>query len=614
MSGKKLINNVDAVVDDCLAGVIASRSNLTTIKNRRVVVRSDIANSDIRNRVAIVCGGGSGHEPCFAGYVGKGMLDAAVAGSVFTSPPVEDILSAIAVLASYKPKGILVVIINYTGDRINFGLAIERAKSYGFANSGKIDYVTVGEDCALQSQDRTAGRRGLSGCIMAIKIAGALAERGNSLQSIVNILEGTVFPPNLGTIGLSLTPCTLPGRTEASFSLASDEMVLGLGVHGESGVKKMKMCTAKETVKAMLDHMTSKASITSMSFDDTKDVAVLINNLGSVTNLEMGILTNEVICQLEEAPHNLNIRRIYVSPFMTSLEMAGFSISILKINGNNGDELLSCLESPSETLGWSASGGLVSRNITEMRSKKKQIDDPLEKSSGVNISAKRNRGPNLSAFGAAITMKSVEFACEALISCENQLNTMDSGSGDSDCGSTLRRGAEKLMEAIANNSANNVYNHLAVLFGMVAEIAEKEMGGSSGAMYSIFFESASSIIEKSDKMSLKVLSEALDEGLANMRKYGRASPGDRTMIDAMHPALLVLREERLSATEDKHLNIFEKATQAAEQGAKDTVKMKASAGRASYVAESELKYPDPGAHAIGIIMRAVFEGYKIKAK
>ena len=614
MSGKKLINNVDDVVDDCLAGVVASRANLTTIKNRRVVVRSDIADSDIRNRVAIVCGGGSGHEPCFAGYVGKGMLDAAVAGSVFTSPPVDDILSAIAVLASYKPKGILVVIINYTGDRINFGLAIERAKSFGFANSGKIDYVTVGEDCALQSQDRTAGRRGLSGCIMAIKIAGALAERGNSLQSIVNTLEGSVFPPNLGTIGLSLTPCTLPGRTEASFSLDSDEMVLGLGVHGESGVKKMKITSARETVKAMLDHMTNKASFTSMSFDDNKDVAVLINNLGSVTNLEMGILTNEVICQLEGAPHNLNIRRIYVSPFMTSLEMAGFSISILKVNINNGDELLSCLDSPSETLGWSASGGFISRNITEMRSTKKQIDDPLEKSSGMNIFANRNKGPNLSDIGAAITMKSVEFACEALISCENQLNTMDSGSGDSDCGSTLRRGAEKFLEAIKNNCANNVYKNLAILFGMIAEIAEKEMGGSSGAMYSIFFESASSIIEKSDKMSLQVLSEALDEGLANMRKYGRAAPGDRTMIDAIHPALLVLREERVSEMEDNHLNIFEKATQAAEQGAIDTVKMKASAGRASYVAESELKYPDPGAHAIGIIMRAVFEGYKIKAK
>ena len=164
-------------------------------------------------------------------------------------------------------------------------------------------------------------------------------------------MEKNVFPPNLGTIGLSLTPCTLPGRKEASFSLASDEMVLGLGVHGEAGVKKMKMSSAKDAVKAMLDHMTNKKSFTSMSFDDTRDVVVLINNLGSVTNLEMGILTNEVICQLEGAPHNLNIRRIFVSPFMTSLEMAGFSISILKVNEKNGAELLECLDSPSEALG-----------------------------------------------------------------------------------------------------------------------------------------------------------------------------------------------------------------------------------------------------------------------
>ena len=611
MSGKKLINNVDEVVDDCLAGVVASRSNLTTIRNRRVVVRSDIADSNIQNRVAIVCGGGSGHEPCFAGYVGKGMLDAAVAGSVFTSPPVDDILSAIAVLASYKPKGILVIIINYTGDRINFGLAIERAKSFGFANPGDIDYVTVGEDCALQSQDRTAGRRGLAGCILAIKIAGALAEKGNDLKIIVNTLENNVFPPNLGTIGLSLTPCTLPGRQEASFTLGGDEMVLGLGVHGESGVKKMKMSTAKDTVTAMLDHMTSKQSFTSMSFDDTKDVVVLINNLGSVTNLEMGILTNEVISQLEGKPHNLNILRIYVAPFMTSLEMAGFSISILKMKKDIKTGLLACLDMPSETIGWSANGGLVSQNITSMRTTKKKIDDPLVNTESGSI---RNSGPKLSSNGEGITMKAVEFACEALISCENQLNTMDSGSGDSDCGSTLRRGAEKLLEAIKNKGSSTVYRYISMLLGIIAEIAEKEMGGSSGAMYSIFFESASSILEKAEGITLASLSEALDEGLTNMRKYGRASPGDRTMIDAIHPALEVLRTAKQSATEQDHLGVFEKATQAAEKGAIDTIKMKASAGRASYVAESELKYPDPGAHAIGIIMRAVFEAYKITSK
>ena len=614
MSGKKLINDVDGVVDDCLAGVVASRSNLTTIKNRRVVVRADILDSDIHNRVAIVCGGGSGHEPCFAGYVGKGMLDAAVAGSVFTSPPVDDVLSAIAVLASYKPKGILVVVINYTGDRINFGLAIERAKSLGFADSAKIDYVTVGEDCALQSDDKTAGRRGLAGCILAIKIAGALAEKGMELKDIINTLEGRVFPPNIGTIGLSLTPCTLPGRKEASFHLASDEMVLGLGVHGESGVKKMKLSSAKDTVMAMLDHMMDKNSFTSLNFNDTKDVAVLINNLGSVTNLEMGVLTNEVISQLEGAPYNLNIRRIYVAPFMTSLEMAGFSISILKIGKTDGELLLGCLDSPSETIGWSANGGLVSRNITSMRSIKISVEDPLIKLGGSSDIRSRNTGPKLSEVGKAVIMKAVEFACEALISCEHQLNTMDSGSGDSDCGSTLRRGAEKLMEVIKNKGDHFVYEHIAILFGLIAGVAEKEMGGSSGAMYSIFFESASAMIEKAGSITLKVLSEALDEGLANMRKYGRAAPGDRTMIDAIHPALMVLRNAKEVSTEENNLSAFEKATQAAEQGAIDTIKMKASAGRASYVAQSELKYPDPGAHAIGIIMRAIFEGYKLKTQ
>ena len=255
----------------------------------------------------------------------------------------------------------------------------------------------------------------------------------------------------------------------------------------------------------------------------------------------------------------------------------------------------------------------MSRDITTMRSSKEQIVDPLASTSDRNMTSKRKYGPESSDFGKAVTAKAVEFACEALISCENQLNTMDSGAGDSDCGSTLRRGAEKLLEVIKTKGAANVLNNLSVTFGTIADIAEKIMGGSSGAMYSIFFESASATLEKADCVTLSSLSEALDEGLANMRKYGRAAPGDRTMVDAIHPALEVLRESRNSATENNYLAIFEKATEAAETGAMKTVKMKASAGRASYVAHSELKYPDPGAHAIGIIMRAVFEGYKIKS-
>ena len=246
-----------------------------------------------------------------------------------------------------------------------------------------------------------------------------------------------------------------------------------------------------------------------------------------------------------------------------------------------------------------------------MRATKKQIEDPLANAGSVSS---RKNGPMLSRVGESIVAKAIEFACEALISCENQLNTMDSGSGDSDCGSTLRRGAEKLLEAIKAKGSETAYKYLSLLLGTIAEIAEKEMGGSSGAMYSIFFESASAILEKAEEITLEVLSQALDEGLANVRKYGRASPGDRTMIDAIHPALKVLSEAKGSVTSNDHLSVFEKATQAAEKGAIDTIKMKASAGRASYVAESELKYPDPGAHAIGIIMRAIFEAYKITSK
>ena len=327
MFGKKLINNPDQCVDDSIAGLVASRGNLALIEGRRVVTLSNL--EDVKGRVAIVCGGGSGHEPAFAGYVGAGMLDAAVAGSVFTSPPVDNILAALTVLGKHKPSGILVLVINYTGDRINFGLAAEKAKSVPEIDCN-ISLSVMGEDCALQSLDRTAGRRGLAGIVLAIKIVGSMAQKGHSLADITSVLNNQVLPPNAGTIGLSLSPCVLPGRTEPSFNLGKDEMVMGLGIHGESGVRKMKLASAKDSIAAMLEHMTNPKSATSMELEKGARVVVLVNNLCSVTNLEMGIVANDVINQLS-TNYGVIIERIYIGGFVTSLEMGGISISILKL-------------------------------------------------------------------------------------------------------------------------------------------------------------------------------------------------------------------------------------------------------------------------------------------
>jgi len=597
MSGKKLINDPDSTVDEALSGLVASRHNLALIEGRRVVVVKDLA--DVKGRVAVICGGGSGHEPAFAGYVGRGMLDGAIAGSVFTSPPVDDVLSAIMTLAESGASAVLILVINYTGDRINFGLAAERAKSTGV----NCQIVSLGEDCALQSQDRTAGRRGLAGIVPTIKIAGALAQRRKPLEEIVGCLQRDVLPPKIGTIGLSLTPCTLPGRDQPSFTLESDEMILGLGIHGEAGVKRMPLGSAAVAVKAMLDHLTSPGSSTRMDLAKGDKVVVVVNNLGSVTNLEMGILTNEVINQLTK---NLEvvIERYYCGAFVTSLEMSGFSISVLKLSPETRNVILDCLDSPAETLGWTSTS-TASCNIPDPE--RARVSDPLKKG-GVNYSAKRSQGPRNTEGGSKTCAKSVDFACEALISCEAMLNTMDSGSGDGDCGSTLRRGAEELQKRISKDPT--ILDHLTSLLWTVADVAENTMGGSSGAMYSILTESAAAVLSKQDSLHSKNISQAFDEGAAAMQVYGGAQLGDRTMLDALLPSLAALRST-IADADKTDLEAFEAATCAAEKGASDTLGLKAKAGRASYVDANELKHPDPGAHAVGIIMRALYQGYKL---
>merc|ERR1712223_115360 len=589
MGGKKMINDVDNIVDEALDALVKTNPGVNIIENHRVIVRSDVEN--LKDKVAILCGGGSGHEPAFAGYVGKGCLSAAVAGSVFASPPPKSILAGLLTLASLNPSGILVMVINYTGDRVNFGLAVERARSL---TNVRFETFTVADDTALTSADKTAGKRGLSGAQMVLKIAGAMAEQGKSIDEILDMLS-TKVAPHLGTIGLSLGPCIVPGRPRPSFTLGEDQMELGLGVHGEAGVKRIKVESAKESVRIMLSHMTNPKSATHLALKNGDYVSVLLNNLGAMSNLEMGVLANEVVSQLEEN-HKLSVRRFYSGSFFTSLDMPGFSVSVLKLTSS---DLVGYLEAETTCGGWS--GCAYPRRLEGKRTK---LPDPI-----LNLKSKTSEGPETDKFGREALSKAVTFACEALISCEDQLNTMDSGSGDSDCESTLKRGAEAILGAVKKSP--DVTSRPSALFHLISTVAETDMGGSSGAMYSLLFESAAVLIEGSSEVNATIAGKAFKAGLDAVMKYGRAQPGDRTMVDALSPAVASFTSTLSSS--GSALKALEEATCAAEEGAKATLNMKASAGRASYVAASELRHPDPGAHAIGIIMRAVFEGYKIKA-
>jgi dihydroxyacetone kinase len=288
---KKLVNDPASAVDQAIDGLVMTTQTLVRLHGHQVVVRRDVDDVITGGHVAILSGGGSGHEPAMVGYVGSGMLTAAVAGAVFTSPPLTSILAAIREIGRGNKAGVLLIVMNYTGDRLNFGLAQERARLEGI----KVQMVVVGEDCALPVTQKTAGRRGLCGTILIHKIAGAMAEQGRSLEEIVTAVEAAAS--HMGTMSVSLTACSVPGKGP-SFTLKADEMELGLGIHGEAGVKRAKVQPADEVVAVMLDHLMSSQSYLSLTAGD--QVAVVVNNLGGTSRLEMSIVARAVIQYLGE--------------------------------------------------------------------------------------------------------------------------------------------------------------------------------------------------------------------------------------------------------------------------------------------------------------------------
>jgi len=325
---KKLINNPEFVVEEMLEGIVMAHPDyVRKLENANVLVRK---NSPISGKVALVSGGGSGHEPAHGGYVGMGMLDAAVAGAVFTSPTPDQIYEAVK--AANGGSGVLLVVKNYTGDIMNFEMASEMAEMDGI----KVESVIVNDDVAVENSLYTAGRRGIAGTVFVHKIAGAKAETGASLAEVKEVAEKVIA--NVRSMGMALTPCIVPAAGKPNFSLAEDEVEIGMGIHGEPG-------THRETLKPVdeiVDHLVGKI-LTDMKLEVGAEVAVMVNGLASTPLMELYIANRKVHKILEEK--GVKVYKTFVGEFMTSLEMAGFSVTLLKLD----DELKVLLDAPADT-------------------------------------------------------------------------------------------------------------------------------------------------------------------------------------------------------------------------------------------------------------------------
>lgn len=328
---KKIINTVDQVENQMVEGMVkAYPQYLKKLECGNVVVRADKK----EGKVALISGGGSGHEPAHGGYVGEGMLDAAVAGAVFTSPTPDQIYEGIKAVAT--DKGVLMVIKNYTGDVMNFEMAREMAEMEGI----KIAQVVTNDDVAVDGSLYTVGRRGVAGTVFIHKIAGALAERGVELEEVRAVAEKVIA--GVRTMGMAIRPCTVPAAGVPGFELSEEEMEVGIGIHGEPGTHREALKTADEIVDMLMDKILADLDYSG------SEVAVMINGAGATPLMELFIVNNRVFDILAEK--GIKVYKTFVGEYMTSLEMEGFSISLLKLDG----ELKELLDAKADTPAFKA--------------------------------------------------------------------------------------------------------------------------------------------------------------------------------------------------------------------------------------------------------------------
>ncbi|HFK6082291.1 TPA: dihydroxyacetone kinase subunit DhaK [Enterobacter cloacae] len=539
-------NNRKQLVNDAIEGILISAPHGNLVKLDvdpaiRIVARSDWDKS----RVAVISGGGSGHEPAHAGFVGKGMLTAAVCGDLFASPSVDAVLNAIVAVTG--DRGCLLIVKNYTGDRLNFGLAAEKAKRYGL----KVEMVIVADDIALPDNKQP---RGIAGTALVHKIAGYAAEHGKSLSEVRDIAQQACG--NLWSLGVAMQTCNLPGSDEEEGRIKQGHVELGLGIHGEPGASVVDTQNSKAIIDTLVTPLKAKAG-------DGR-FAVLINNLGGVSALEMALLTKEL------AHSALKDNLAYLigpAPLVSALDMKGFSLTLLKLN----DLFEKALHEEVETLGWQKPVAFAPLRTQEHSA----IHDRVEFTPSAN--------PQVGEYVSVVT--------KTLIQLENRLNALDAKVGDGDTGSTFAQGAREIAQRLEEN--NLPLNDVSTLLLLVGERLATVMGGSSGVLMSIFFTAAGQKLHDGQS-----LADALLSGLAKMKQYGGADLGDRTLIDALQPALETLQKNDLQA-----------AAQAAQQGAEATARMgKAGAGRSSYVNKENLDgVMDPGAVAVAEVFKAMVE-------
>lgn len=590
MSRRHLFDSPDGLVNKALKGIIRYNPSLSLDETNRVVFDS----SYDRSKVVLISGGGSGHEPGWSGYVGENMLTAAVQGDIFASPSTKQIVAGVDAVPS--DKGTILVITNYTGDCLHFGLANEKANAKGH----KCRTIICGDDVSVGRKGSLVGRRGLAGQIGVLKVMGGAAGAGASLDEVYDL--GVAFSQQIVSIAATLDHCHVPGRAEHAM-LKEDEVELGTGPHNEPGYKKLSPPPSpQDLVKQILTHCLDEKDPERgyVKFNDGDETMLLVSNFGGMSCLEMGALVDELLDQLER-DWKLDPSRVCAGFIETSLNAPAFSVSVINVTAAakncsySVDQIKSFFDVRTSTY-WESVAGAQSKR----RSRKDQlVQAPQPKHKTVDDAQDLKVDP-------ALLETMLRTACDDLVKAEPDLTKWDTVMGDGDCGETLKTGATSLLAALDGGLAKNG-SVVSVLLEL-EDIVESKMGGTLGGILGIFFVSLRAAVEKDIAIAksdgaVALWGKALATALGNLRRYTPAKIGDRTVMDALMPFADAMGKTG-----------FDGAVDASIKGAEATKTMTPRLGRATYVGgDSATKdIPDPGAWGAMVVIASLHKAFNGK--
>lgn len=575
---KKILNaDVSNVVEEMLTGYLSAYKKYYKKIGEYNAFRY---RANRKDKVALVIGGGSGHEPLFSGYCGAGLADAVACGNICASPNPELIYETAK--AVDQGKGVLFIYGCYAGDNLNFDMAEELCQADGI----KTAHVRVWDDFASAPKERITDRRGIAGDVFVIKVAGAACDAGLDFDEVVRIAEKA--RDNINTIGLATSPGTLPGNDKPTFELADDEMEFGMGLHGEPGIERTKMMPADDMVDRMYREIKEE-----MGLKKGDRIAVLVNGLGSTPLLELNIVYYDLHKRF--AKDGLIVHDAEIKTYCTCMEMGGFSITILRLD----DELVKYLDAPCYSP-YYAKGELTGASYSIDEVEEEEEEPEFDENDVEEAQIVRSKEGELTELNAEDARNMLIYIADKIIANKPYLTEIDSAIGDGDHGIGMAGGMQKAKKKLLKmKGEENVYK----IFETAGQAMLMSMGGASGVIFGSLYLAGAKDMEAKSALQAADLAEMEKKSLAAIQERGKAQVGDKTMVDALAPAV-----EAMEANKDKGLAaMLAAAEEAARTGMEDTKNYIAKFGRAKSLLERAIGHQDAGATSVYLIFQGMKE-------